>query len=236
LRRAVPHDISKSTCPELSLEVLYPSKPQANTKEDSASHFDLAQGLLSGYRVNTKAVNKDIVGLMSLAGELFLKQHRARVSPRTEENKHLKESLEEVLNKAFAVMEPYVDELNYRLGSNELRISCTPPAWVTEAGVHHTENKSFLRARISTCMLSLVVRGAGSKIEFFVLPTSQVMGLSLAEDRIKPLMQFTATANGAFIDWQVEGKPLNSDRLERYCVLLFNYLLDETKTEMAASA
>jgi hypothetical protein len=85
-------------------------------------------------------------------------------------------------------------------------------------------------------MLSLVVRGAGSKIEFFVLPTSQVMGLSLAEDRIKPLMQFTATANGAFIDWQVEGKPLNSDRLERYCVLLFNYLLDETKTEMAASA
>jgi hypothetical protein len=235
LKRSAPSDISKSMGPEESLEVLYPTVASKLPEFETPSHFQLAQRLISSYRVRASVVNHEIVEGMSRAGAIFLRNHRAKLAS-SEENDHLKQSLHEVLDRSFAVMEPYVDELNYRLGANEFRISCTAPAWVTESMGQHLANRTFYRARVSTCVLSVVMRAAENKVEFFVLPTSQIMALSAIEDRHRPLMQFTATANGAFIDWEVEGKPLTADRLERYCLLLFNYLLDQTKTEMAASA
>jgi len=234
LKRTVPIDAAKSNCPDLSLEVLYASPTITRPpKQIGPSSFDIAQRLLSGYREHSKTVNRDIVSFMSHAGKMFLSQQKTKATP-PEEEKHLKESLEAVLNKAYAVMESYADELNYRLGATDLRIGCTAPAYVTETCGQ--QNKTYLRARISSCLLSITVRASENKVEFYVLPTSQVMGLSATEDRHGPLMQFTATAHGAFIDWQVEGKALTPDRLERYSILLFNYLLDETKTEMAVSA
>jgi hypothetical protein len=79
------------------------------------------------------------------------------------------------------------------------------------------------------------VRGQHNKVDFFVLPVEQVMALTHVESQHVPLMTFSGEHNGVgLIDWQVEGKPLTSDRLERYCLHLFDHLIEQTRDEIAA--
>ena len=63
------------------------------------------------------------------------------------------------------------------------------------------------------------------------------MGLSRVESQHPPIMSFNGRANPRteFNEWEVEGKPLTSERLERYCLLLFNHLVEETRNDLNLS-
>ncbi len=223
----------KRTDRDEALEVLYPASRDPGLGITGAA-YQLAQKFISNLRKDT--INHDVFDLISRDGDAFLDQYRKKTESKSVEQSSRQTSMQAIVDKAFGVIEPYIGELNHSLASTELRVACTSPEWVTEnlRNSSTSDRKSFYRARISTSRLSIVIRGSEGRIEFFVLPASMVMGLSKVEDRHSPLMCFEVVNPGISPEWEVEGKPLTNERMERYCLLMFNYLLEETKFELGS--
>ncbi len=91
---------------------------------------------------------------------------------------------------------------------------------------------SAFRGRVSTSCLSVVIKGHGSRVDFYFLPADKVVGLSFAEEQYAPVMHFTAAVNGSGISWEVEGKPLTEARLEKYSLIVFKHLIETTIDEL----
>lgn len=219
---------------DAALDVLYPAQKSSSPSAPGAG-YTLAQTFISNLRKDT--INHDVLDLISRDGDEFLQRYnQKKAAVKISEESSVQSSMQAIVDKSFEIIEPYIAELNNTLSRSELRVASTAPQWVTENLKAYTgcNRKSYYRARISTSRLSIVIRGSGGRVEFFVLPASIVMGLSASENRHSPLMSFQInTANTLFTEWEVESKPLTDDRMERYCLLLFYYLLEETKSELA---
>lgn len=150
------------------------------------------------------------------------------------------QSMMSVVDRIFSVIEPYIMELRQEFQGTELSVSMTEPQMVSEAVEFDsmrrpsTQMKSY-RGRISSTRLSVVVRGCASRVDFFLIPVEQVMGLSKTEDEHKPIMSFTGTDTGVSIEWEVEEKPLTAERLERYSLLLLDYFMERTREELGSA-
>lgn len=221
-----------SPAQEAALAVLYPPMPEPSSPGTLQSAYQLAQKLISNLRKST--IDNDVLTLMSREDETFFSEYQQMARARQAEEKTLQQSMHAIVDRSFGCIEPYIDELNSNAVAGEVTLAFTPPQRVTEQFGSNGERKSFYRARVSTSKLSIVIRGGINIVEFFVLPAPLVMGFSTVEDRYEPLMKFTATGPIDAIEWEVEGKSLTTERLERYCLLLLNYLLEETRAELKA--
>lgn len=234
--QTVPHN---KTPQEAALEVLYPAEPATSAPSTLESAYQLAQKLISNLRKST--IDNDVLNLMTQEETRFedVIQEEPVTTLRYEDYVlSIQQSMQSIVDQCFAVMEPYIDELNHKFGLGDMHVAFTQPQWVTEqfGPGQGRARKSFYRARVSTSRLSVVIRGAQEVVDFYVLPSTLVMGLSTIEDRYEPLMTFRVSANdGQGIEWEVEGKQLSTERLQRYCLLLLNYLLEETRSELNAA-
>jgi hypothetical protein len=161
-----------------------------------------------------------------------------------------------LVDRIFALLEPYTQEINRINRVKELHLSCVAPTRSCEAieldrQRQPSKSTCYYRSRFSTGKLSLVVRGLQGKIEFFIFAADRVMGLSNEEACHSPLMVFEAeivlTENiersphrsiesdlqsQPQISWNVEGKPLSADRFERYTLLALEHLIDRSHEEL----
>lgn len=217
---------------EAALSVLYPPMPEPSGQGTLHSAYQLAQKFIGNLRKNT--VDNEVLNLMSREDETFFSEYQQMARARQAEERTIQLSMQSVVDQSFGCIEPYIEELNSNSLPGEVTLAFTPPQRVTEQFGSKGERKTFYRARISTSKLSIVIRGATNIVEFFVLPAPLVMGFSTVEDRYEPLMKFSATGPAESIEWEVEGKSLTTERLERYCLLLLNYLLEETRAEIKA--
>ena len=216
---------------EAALEVLYPAVSEGS-RASFGSAYELAQTFISNLRNLT--ISHDVQALMTNELPLRSKTDELPADCSYRRQPLFDASMQAILDQSFRVIEPYIDELNHKVDRTELRLGCTSPQWVDEdSGVTAGfQSRSYYRARVSTSKLSIVMRGSSGKVEFFVLPSSLVMGLSKVEDAYQALMTFATASVAAGSDWQVEGKPLSQERLAKYCLMLFNYLLEETQAEL----
>ncbi|HEY9786051.1 MAG TPA: hypothetical protein V6D17_11655 [Candidatus Obscuribacterales bacterium] len=218
--------------PVESLSILYPEDiPHAEAR--------LARRILGNYSTHLTQNRRDFIENLTRDSVDFVKAKKRRDYWPTTEEAAMTQSMMAVVDEVFEVLEPYVSRLNQALDGTVLNVTLTHPSQVNEIVDHDHLRRPVAticnyRARISTARLSVVVRGQNNRVDFFLLPADRVMGLSKVEDEHKPLMTFCGTAGGANIDWEVEGKPLTRDRLERYTLLLFEHLMERTREEMEA--
>ncbi|HEY9714057.1 MAG TPA: hypothetical protein V6C72_11340 [Chroococcales cyanobacterium] len=208
----------------------------SNGYSDGEPNMSHAHAVLKQYRERSTVFREEYLQQLTTKSRSFLSEHRRKRlnSARTDA---LAESMMQVVDLVYATIEPYAAELNRALGYSELTVSSTSPCTVTEHLIfdaHRQPLKSITtyRTRISTCRLSVVVRGCVDRIDFFMLPVEHVMGLTKIEQEHAPLMTFTAQLEDGKIDWHVEGKDLTPERLERYSLLLFDHLIEETRIDM----
>ena len=81
------------------------------------------------------------------------------------------------------------------------------------------------RSRFASIDLCTTIKGFENQVEFYVLPAEYCISQALAEQEYGALMRFTCVDN----EWSVEGKPLTNERLERYCLLFFDYFVKENQ-------
>jgi hypothetical protein len=146
-----------------------------------------------------------------------------------------------MVERVYSLLQPYVLHVNEAVGASALAIASTPPDEILETTdgdwpVQPPHEVSYYRARFSTHSLSIVIRGAEDRVDFFVLPADQIMRLSKAEDAFGPLMTFKASLDSGNVVWEVEDKPLTDERFERYCLLLLDYFMKQTQEELARAS
>jgi hypothetical protein len=212
-----------------------------NVNLSQSTTLDLAREILGNYKVRVQNVRMEFLQNITKDSLNFLAGQKLQERQRLSLDDVIAESMKSVVDEVYTTLEPYLSEFNKAVACTQLSVSSTSPALVKEVLSFDSLRRpvhtvSSYRCRISTCRLSIVVRGQHNKVDFFVLPVEQVMALTNVESQHVPLMTFSGEDNGiGLIDWQVEGKPLTSDRLERYCLHLFDYLIEQTRDELAVS-
>ena len=141
---------------------------------EKAPERELAQKILGNYQVRAQNVRIDFLEKITGDSLAFLADQGR---PQAESNLHLvmTESMTSVVDEVFETLEPYIAEFNKALACTQLAVSSTSPATVRETvsydGLRQPMSTlSSYRARVSTCRLSIVVRGQDDSVDFFLLP------------------------------------------------------------------
>jgi len=142
----------------------------------------------------------------------------------------------ELLNTIYQNLSMCAVELNNTLGFSELNIVMTAPQFVSEAVTFSKSRQplqvvTYYRARLATPSFSLVLRAKEGKIEFFVLPTIAVLGLSKMENAYPCIAAVTANLENGDVEWEIDRKPLTGDRMKELSMVLFKHLLEKTRTQ-----
>ena len=213
------------------------SKHDTGFRAPLAEPGDLSQRIIENYRISAQPVRRDYFEYLAqkslgYADELEQKKNNQAPAYNVEQN------TKAVVDRIYCLLEAYSLELNKVSRARDLFVSATAPTHCQEALEYDRSRQpikslSVYRARFSTNRLSLVVRGLGHLVEFFLLPGDRVIGLSLAEAEARPLMIFQSEQAMAGLAWFVEAKPLTADRLERYSLLALEHLLDKTREEVS---
>lgn len=200
----------------------------------TVASITLSETILNNYRAHAQNIHQDILDHMTNESLQFLAKQEFKKNRKRAIETIMEESMRSVVDEVFDTLEPYMVKLNESLNGTALTISFTHPSDVTETLSFDRSRRplttmSSYRARICTNRYSLVIKGKDGAVDFYFLPVEQVMALTKIECEHTPIMTFTGTPNCGLIDWEVEGKPLTSERLERYVLLLLDYLIKETR-------
>jgi hypothetical protein len=197
----------------------------------------LSEAILNNYKAHAQNMREDILEHITNESLAFLQKQAVKANYHRAVNAVMEDSMRSVVDEVFGTLEPYMTKKNIALAGTSLTVSFTQPGAVTEALSYDRSRQPLstvttYRARISTSRFSIVIKGKDSAVDFYFLPVEKVMGLTRIVSEHNPIMSFTGEPNCGLIDWQVEGKPLTSERLERYCLLLFDFLIKETRTAL----
>jgi len=214
-----------------------PACPPCNTFDNlSQIQTELAQQILSNYTESVTPVKREVLDNIASASADYLAGRTRQAQPELVPS-NMSTSMTALVDRIFGILEPYIHELNQAFRATDLLVTFTPPSVVNENVTYDSLRRPSLvvssyRCRISTSRLALVIRGKEDRVDFFLLPVESVMGLSKTEDEHQPLMTFSAHANSGVIYWEVEEKPLTSERMEKYILLIFEHLMDLTREEL----
>ncbi len=145
-------------------------------------------------------------------------------------NEHLfRSAIVSMVDKIMDKLHYFALQFNLEVGW-DLHVSTTRPTFVTEV-VHYNfrrepiETITIYRARLSTRLWSLVIRGHGPLIEFFVLPAQIVIGLSRSESHHRPILELRAMRKQDDLHWFLNGRDMSADQLQEVCETAFKNLI-----------
>ncbi|MFA6209999.1 MAG: hypothetical protein WCT03_15950 [Candidatus Obscuribacterales bacterium] len=220
----------------------------------SDGSVDLKQTIIDNYRSQAQAVRPDYLAYLTQKSLAYSDRVKQTAISAEQAQAALDQGTMALVDRIFALLEPYTQEINRINRVKELHLSCVAPSRSSEAleldrSRRPSKSTCFYRSRFSTSKLSLVIRGLQGKIEFFIFAADRVMGLSNEEACHEPLMVFEAEIGSAEnsgaelgmdsstqgrvqVSWQVEGKPLSPDRFERFTLLALEHLIDRSHEEL----
>jgi hypothetical protein len=145
-----------------------------------------------------------------------------------------KKGIETLIDKIYGLLQRYTFEFNQIAAGTDLHVSGTISGDVTEVTRFNKlreaeETETYFRARISTRVYSLVMRGKNECVEFYLLPVNKVMALSKMENEYRPLSRIQVRITEEGMMWRMENGVPNVDSLDELCMWLFSNLVNETK-------
>lgn len=143
------------------------------------------------------------------------------------------------VDKIFQDLRWFAFEFNKVAAGTALQISSSILGEVTEVTRVNSkreaeETATFFRARLANRRHSLVIRGSGSQIEFYIVPVSQVMALSLVEHEFAPVGTMQIKVNEQGMSWRLRGSQFAPDTIEELSMGMFARFVEATKKELAA--
>jgi hypothetical protein len=155
-------------------------------------------------------------------------------APLTQRESMYKKGIEILIDKIFGLLQHFMYEFNKVAAGTDLHVSGTISGDVTEVTRYNKfreaeETKTYFRARFSTRLYSLVLRGKDESIDIFLLPVNRTMALSQTENDYSPLVTVQVKITEEGMMWRLaEGYP-SVDSLEALCMWLFRELIQKTK-------
>ncbi|HMW92086.1 MAG TPA: hypothetical protein PLC15_01855 [Candidatus Obscuribacter sp.] len=139
-----------------------------------------------------------------------------------------------LVDKIYGLLQRYMFEFNQVANGTELHVSGSISGDVTEVTKYNRfreaeETKTYFRARFSTRLCSLVVRGCDDKVECFLVPTSKVMALSRTENDYQPISTIQVKITEQGMMWRMQDANPPIETLDQLCMWLFSAMIQETK-------
>lgn len=218
-----------------------PGSQQASLSNHQTSQ-GLTQHIIDNYRSISTSVRQDYLDYLTAKSAAYAESAKQAASREITAEERINRTMVSLVDRIYHLLEPYALELNRVNALRDLHLSSQPPSVSTEASEYDHMRRpgrttTYYRARFSTSRFSLVIRGIGGRIDFYMIPTDRIMGLSRIEAETAPLMTFAAAEELDSFEfesnsWIVEGKLLNADRLERFSLLALEHLLDRTQEDI----
>jgi len=151
-----------------------------------------------------------------------------------------RQGIEVVIDRLFSCMQGYMYEFNKIAVGTELHVSGTISGEVTEITrankFREAEiTETYFRARLSTRVFSLIIRGRFNRIDFFLLPVTRAMALSTVENEYPPLATVEIKVDSEGIMWRPIIIDPSCKSLESLCGWAFKQLVDETKKAISSN-
>lgn len=145
-----------------------------------------------------------------------------------------KKGIEMLVDKIFALLQRYTYEFNQVASGTDLHVSGTISGETTEVLRYNKfreaeETKSFFRARFSTRLMSLAIRGREDHVDFYLVPANRSMALSKCENEYKPVSRLQVRITDQGMMWRMSDGVPAVESLEQLCMWLFSGLITETK-------
>lgn len=139
-----------------------------------------------------------------------------------------------LVDKIYGLLQRYMYEFNQVAQGTDLFITGSIAGDVTEVTRYNRfreaeETKTYFRARFSSKVCSLVVRGCDDTVEAFIVPTSKVMALSRTENDYQPIATIQVRITEQGMMWRMRDSNPPVDTLDQLCMWLFSALVQETK-------
>ena len=94
------------------------------------------------------------------------------------------------------------------------------------------ETATYFRARLSNRKYSLVVRGGANRIDFYIVPVSQVMAMSIVEAGYAPIATVAIKLAEAGVVWRTTGCNYRPGSLEELSMWIFSQFVEATRRDL----
>jgi hypothetical protein len=151
-------------------------------------------------------------------------------------NKH---AIEVTVDRLFSCLQGFAYEFNKVAVGTELHVSGTMSGDVREVLKVNRfreaeETQTYFRARLSTHLFTLIIRGGNDLIDCFIMPVNHAMALSSVESEYQPLATIEVKVSEEGIVWRSLSDETSFNSLEELCAWLFQCLIDETREVIAS--
>lgn len=164
----------------------------------------------------------------------FLEKHIGNRHQKLQQDEINKQGIEVIIDRLFSCLQGFMYEFNKVAVGTDLHVSGTISGEVTEITRYNKfreaeASTTYFRARLSTSIYSLVIRGQGNKIDFFLLPVNRAMALSTIENEYPSLATIEIKVGNDGIMWRPVVMDPSCKSLESLCGMLFKQLIQETR-------
>ena len=209
------------------------------TQGEVNSHRALSEQFLSGYGVERSARVVTWMDNLKAESERFLFSRRDDLVEEEMKATMYRSAISYLVDKMFQDLRWFAHEYNKVAHGTPLQISSSILGEVTEVVRINSkreaeETSTYFRARLSNRRHSLIVRGGGSKIEFFIVPVDQAMAGSIVETGYFPFATVAVKIGEAGLNWRLQDSTFNPASIDELCMWMFSEFVDTTRRELEA--
>jgi hypothetical protein len=215
---------------------------EASTLDDKTqgevnSHRALSEQFLSGYGVERSARVMDWMENLKAESERFLFSRRDDLLEDELKATMYRTAISYLVDKMFQDLRWFAHEYNKVAHGTPLQISSSILGEVTEVVRINSkreaeETSTFFRARLSNRRHSLIVRGGGNKIEFYIVPVAQALAGSVMETVYLPFATVLVKINEAGLNWRLTESNYEPSSIDELCMWMFSEFVDTTRREL----
>jgi hypothetical protein len=228
----LPRNIDKSMFGHASADVV-DSKAQGEAR----SHMALSEQFLSGAGEQRSERVISWMDKLKEESERFILARRDDLFEDELKANMYRTAISHLVDTIFQDLRWCAHEYNKVAHGTPLQISSSILGEVTEVVRVNSkreaeETATFFRARLSNRRYSLVLRGGADKIDFYIVPVSQVMAMSIVEEGYAPVATVAVRLGEAGLAWRLTDKNFCPSSIEELCMWMFSQFVETTRLEL----
>ncbi|CAN5286773.1 hypothetical protein BH11CYA1_BH11CYA1_12130 [soil metagenome] len=231
---SLPRNVDKTMFGHSGADKMEPTKDGAYQ-----AHMNLSEQFLSGAGGERSTSVLNWMDQLKSESEDFINGRRDDLYEDELKASLYRSAVTYLVDKIFQDLRWFAFEYNKVAAGTALQISSSILGEVTEVTRANRKREAeqtatYFRARLANRRHSLVIRGSGSQIEFYIVPVSQVMALSIVETEFAPVATMQIKVNELGMSWRLRGAHFSPDTIEELSMGMFARFVEATKKDLAA--
>ncbi len=207
------------------------------TQGEINSHMALSEQFLSGAGVQRSDRVLTWMDKLKQDSERFIQSRRDDLMEDELKANMYRSAISYLVDKIFHDLRWCAHEYNKVAQGTPLQISSSILGEVTEVVKVNSkreaeETATYFRARLSNRKYCLVVRGGGNKIEFYIVPVSQVMAMSIVEGGYAPVATVSVKLGEGGMAWRLLDSAYCPGSIDELCMWIFSQFVETTRSEL----